>query len=165
MGRSDRLLVATFAVFGKPVAWQRAGTRSGRYYVVRETVEQERLVGEEANAVLRSNLLEGAVGVELWFIRQWPKSVSVKRRTAQTKAITRPDTDNYVKTILDGLNGIAYQDDAQVVDLRAYKLYGDEPRTVIQLWQVLYIPDVPPLEGGRYGLYSRDKGAKPTPAL
>jgi Holliday junction resolvase RusA-like endonuclease len=33
----------------------------------------------------------------------------------------RGDVDNYVKSLLDGLNGVAYDDDKQVVNLHAYK--------------------------------------------
>lgn len=33
----------------------------------------------------------------------------------------RGDVDNYVKSIMDGLNGVAYNDDGQVVNLKAYK--------------------------------------------
>ena len=50
---------------------------------------------------------------------------------------TRPDIDNLVKYVLDGLNGIAYEDDRQVVKLEAYKLLdneaGCEGRTTIEI--------------------------------
>ena len=35
----------------------------------------------------------------------------------------RPDVDNVLKAIADSLNGLAYADDAQVVDMRASKQY------------------------------------------
>ena len=35
--------------------------------------------------------------------------------------ITKPDTDNVVKLVLDALNGIAYKDDNQVVKITAFK--------------------------------------------
>lgn len=41
---------------------------------------------------------------------------------------TRPDTDNYVKGILDALNGIVVKDDSKIVDIVAQKFYSDTPR-------------------------------------
>ena len=50
--------------------------------------------------------------------------------------ITKPDWDNIGKIVSDALNGIAYRDDSQVVDSRVRKIYSNEPRTVIRIWQV-----------------------------
>ena len=36
----------------------------------------------------------------------------------------KPDTDNIAKILLDALNGYAYHDDAQVVELEVKKLYA-----------------------------------------
>ena len=36
----------------------------------------------------------------------------------------RRDIDNCVKTVMDGLNGVAWEDDAQVVHLEAHKFYN-----------------------------------------
>ena len=40
--------------------------------------------------------------------------------------VTSPDIDNLVKFILDGMNGLIYKDDAQVVKLIVQKLYDSE---------------------------------------
>ena len=45
----------------------------------------------------------------------------------------RPDIDNLVKIILDGLNGVAFMDDKQVIELYATKWYSAEPRTEIMV--------------------------------
>ena len=37
----------------------------------------------------------------------------------------KPDVDNIAKAILDSLNGIAYRDDSQIVELNMKKLYAD----------------------------------------
>lgn len=37
---------------------------------------------------------------------------------------TRPDIDNFVKSILDGLNGLAWEDDGQIVKITAEKYYA-----------------------------------------
>ncbi len=46
--------------------------------------------------------------------------------------VNRPDIDNYCKSIMDGLNGIVWEDDSSVVELRAYKFQDkDEHISVV----------------------------------
>jgi Holliday junction resolvase RusA-like endonuclease len=52
-----------------------------------------------------------------------PKSKSKK----VLMPVTRPDVDNYVKTLLDALNKYVIPDDSQVVTLRVRKRYGQTP--------------------------------------
>ena len=47
--------------------------------------------------------------------------------------VTRPDLDNYLKLVLDALNGFAWEDDAQVVMLRGVKRFGEPPRIEIEI--------------------------------
>ncbi|MEU9515896.1 RusA family crossover junction endodeoxyribonuclease [Micromonospora sp. NPDC048169] len=63
-------------------------------------------------------LLTGPVAVDLSFVMPRPKSTP-KRRTPP--AIKRPDLDKLERAILDALTGIAFVDDAQVVELSANK--------------------------------------------
>lgn len=49
---------------------------------------------------------------------------------------TRPDIDNYLKSALDGLNGIVFRDDCLVVQVKATKSYSDKPRLLIQISQM-----------------------------
>lgn len=39
----------------------------------------------------------------------------------------KPDLDNVLKAVLDGINGVAFADDAQVVSIVSDKYYGIEP--------------------------------------
>jgi len=45
----------------------------------------------------------------------------------------KPDVDNYAKTILDGLNGIVWEDDGQIVDMEIKKYYSQYPRIEVRL--------------------------------
>ena len=46
----------------------------------------------------------------------------------------KPDIDNIIKSIQDGLNGVAYDDDCQIVGIEAYKMYTeDQPRVEIRI--------------------------------
>ena len=44
---------------------------------------------------------------------------------------TKPDTDNYLKGVLDALNTVVFKDDSQVVGMVAQKFYSCEPRIEI----------------------------------
>lgn len=46
----------------------------------------------------------------------------------------KPDCDNIAKIILDALNGIAYHDDSQVVELTVEKRYSENARVYVELW-------------------------------
>lgn len=48
----------------------------------------------------------------------------------------KPDIDNILKLILDGINGIVFVDDKQVVSLVASKIYGETPRTTVQVTEI-----------------------------
>jgi Holliday junction resolvase RusA-like endonuclease len=45
----------------------------------------------------------------------------------------KPDIDNVLKVVLDSLNGYAYKDDAQVVMVSGKKIYGHEPKLIIEM--------------------------------
>lgn len=47
-----------------------------------------------------------------------------------------PDTDNIAKICLDALNGIAYPDDAQIVELNVQKWYSEEPRVEVMIEEI-----------------------------
>ena len=41
------------------------------------------------------------------------------------RPVKKPDVDNIAKAVFDSLNGIAYKDDAQVVELSMSKYYAE----------------------------------------
>jgi Holliday junction resolvase RusA-like endonuclease len=48
----------------------------------------------------------------------------------------KADIDNIAKAILDGMTGVAWDDDKQVVSLRVEKTYSASPRVVVEVWEV-----------------------------
>lgn len=66
-----------------------------------------------------------------------PKSTAKKKRAdmlrGRIRPTKKPDIDNVIKIILDGLNGLAYEDDKQVVAIKALKCYAKEPFVLIQI--------------------------------
>ena len=60
---------------------------------------------------------------------QWKRSLAL---TGVWPHIARPDLDNLIK-ILDGLNGIAWIDDSQIIEVQARKQYGASSSTQVTL--------------------------------
>lgn len=48
----------------------------------------------------------------------------------------RPDLDNLIKLVADSCNGIVYEDDAQIVQLSARKVYGEEEGINLEVWEI-----------------------------
>lgn len=55
---------------------------------------------------------------------------SGKEKLSRYYCDKKPDIDNIIKSIQDGLNGVAYSDDNQIVCLEAYKVYTEEQSRV-----------------------------------
>lgn len=123
-------------VYGKPIPKGRPRYANGHMYTPDTTRAYEQKIAEE----WRSRSLttySGPVKVSIGFFMPIPKSWS---KTDQEKAerwlimpTARPDIDNLIKAVLDGLNGVAFADDRQVVQLSATKVYSHEPRITIEV--------------------------------
>ena len=56
----------------------------------------------------------------------------------QTRPTKKPDCDNIEKIICDSLNAICFHDDAQIVDIKLTKEYGEEPRVEVSIKEICY---------------------------
>jgi Holliday junction resolvase RusA-like endonuclease len=48
----------------------------------------------------------------------------VRRPRKTSLGWPKPDVDNYAKSVMDGLNGIVWEDDSQVIELRVVKAWA-----------------------------------------
>ena len=101
----------------KIVGKQRPRYSRGRWYTPTATVEFEGLV-KEAYEAQDKILHDGLVSVEIEITQELPKSAAKKRLGERGG---KPDIDNVCKAVLDALNGVAYKDDSQVVELHVIK--------------------------------------------
>ena len=83
--------------------------------------------------------VEGAVRITAVFTCRRPANKIWKTKDMPPyPKTTRPDVDNYAKCVLDALNGLAYRDDSQVVDLHVVKWVAagnESPNTVILIYE------------------------------
>lgn len=125
-----------FTVPTAPVAKARArSTRSGHHYTPQKTVDFESMVAWHARAAMAGKpLYEGALIVTLYYGIPIPKSLEPRiKRGEIVYPTSRPDMDNYEKSVLDGMNGVVYKDDSQIVATFHKKRYTRNPRVVISV--------------------------------
>ncbi len=118
----------TLTVPGRPVpkARPRVGA-NGHVYTPKETQQAEAAVGWAARGALRGK--KPTTG---------PVSITVAFHVADRR---RRDVDNLLKTVLDGLNGIAWADDSQVVHADVWVIVNrDDPHTEITVNQLPGVP-------------------------
>lgn len=82
-------------------------------------------------------LIDGPVAMTLHLDCQVPASWSARKRAqalaGQVLPTTKPDADNVAKAISDGLNGVLWRDDVQVVDLVVRKRYAAVPAVRVEV--------------------------------
>ena len=133
-----------FKIPGKAQAKQRPRMgRSGIVYTPKETLIYENYVKMcYSDYAKQFGWLpyENQVRAEIEVLVAVPKSDSKTKKKAKIEGMIRPavkpDCDNLAKSILDSLNGLAYHDDKQVVELSVKKYYAENAEVKIKLSEV-----------------------------
>jgi len=135
----------TFTVPGQPQGKgrPRVGRIGGhaRLFTPATTVAYEGLVAHAAQQAMQGRApLEVAVAANVFLDCQVPASWSQKKQrmalAGEVMPTAKPDTDNVVKAIFDGLNGVAWRDDVLVVDLRVRKRFAATPCVRVEIWPI-----------------------------
>lgn len=114
-------------------AWQRTGTNrmTGAHYNRSETKHAEEQIGiayKGASIRKYGRVVTAPAGVPVEIAveaytpppRTYPKYLP-KWLKPRIPFVVRPDASNVLKSVEDGLNGIAYHDDCQIVAAHSYK--------------------------------------------
>ena len=130
----------TIIVDGKPVPWQRAVPVMIAEYPMMKTPKNTRsyqeLIRQLGKIAMgpRAPFL-GALELLVIATLERPKSVDRRRPWVQHTG----DVDDYSKSAQDALNGIAFNDNSQICELRAVKRYcdrGERPSLRIEVYQL-----------------------------
>ena len=126
-------------IYGKPQPKERPRVYKGHGITPTRTKNYEAMIAR-AWAAEHPEQLSGDLHVEIRFFMPTPISWSKQKKERAERGIirpsVRPDIDNLVKIILDGLNGVAFADDKQVIELTAAKYYSANPRTAILVEEI-----------------------------
>ena len=115
-----------------------------RTYNEKKTTDYEDIVRfHTLTAMGSTDPLETPISVYLYFRLLVPQSYTKKRTEACLKGserpLKKPDLDNLAKSVLDGMNGVAFRDDCQIVSLHCTKTYSAEPGVDILVKEELEI--------------------------
>ena len=75
------------------------------------------------------------ISVDIEFNVRIPKSWTKKKKKEKNGQYcdNSSDIDNYLKAILDSLNGVLFVDDRQIVEVYARKRYSDKPNIIFAM--------------------------------
>lgn len=110
-----------------PKSRPRFNTNTGRAFTDDKTRIFENIVSLAYGA--RHYFDDSYIRIRMKFKFEVPKSYSKKKRIEALEGKIRPtkaDIDNYIKSVLDGLNKIAFKDDRYVYAVLAEKEYAEE---------------------------------------
>ena len=127
---------------GKPVGKGRPRfTRTGHSFTPEQTREYEEAVRKEYLSETEGLFSFGPdVPIRLAVTAYYPIAKSNTKVMREAKIhnlvlphLAKPDLDNVVKIVSDALNGTAFHDDTQIVEIFARKRYSERPRVEITL--------------------------------
>ena len=124
---------------GRPRATVRAGR--ARLYTPAKTEKYEARVALFAQQAMAGRpVIAGPVALSVTALfpipASWPKKRQAAARAGTEHHTKRPDADNCAKAILDGLNGVVWKDDSQVVTLSIEKRYAEVPRVLVTVEEI-----------------------------
>lgn len=131
---ADKPLV--LCLYSAAVSKERARiSANGHVYTPERTRKYEKYIKQAAETWNRKPYM-CPVAMTVIITDPIPKSYSKTMRRAASLGLIYPkrgDLDNKVKAISDGLNGVAYVDDVQVVDLVAARRFGDSYKIDVEI--------------------------------
>jgi Holliday junction resolvase RusA-like endonuclease len=127
-----------FTVPGAPASKGRPrfDRRTGRAYTPETTVTAENWIRWHATQEVEdpfTGALVVVIAAHFPIPKSWPKSKKADAANGYLRPTTGKDADNIAKACCDAMNGVAYIDDAQIVELHVTKRYSDEPSTIITI--------------------------------
>lgn len=131
-----------FVVYGDPIPKARPRFGQGRAHTTKRTKTQEEKIalvyaGAYGNFCFGEKIpLRLVADFYIKIAKSDTKRVKEGKLSGDIRPTPRPDSDNLVKCVQDALNGVAYRDDSQLVEVVARKWYSDVPRTEVYIARV-----------------------------
>ena len=139
--------VINIVIPGIPIAKERArsgiigyGARKGDkcFYTPPKTYNYENLIKILSFQEMKGRKpFDEAVYVEMKVYlpipESWSAKIKKKALDGEMMPSKKPDLDNYIKSVLDGMNKVVFTDDSLIVKITAQKAYSNKPRVEIKV--------------------------------
>ncbi|OZY58603.1 hypothetical protein CJF39_15165 [Pseudomonas lundensis] len=109
-----------------------------RMFTPQKTANYETLIAMAAQqAMAGRELIDGPVLVEMKILvsvaASWSKKKTAEALAGDVMPTKKPDADNVLKAICDGINGIVFKDDVQVVNVSLSKRFSETPGVSVRV--------------------------------
>lgn len=133
----------SFVIPGKPSGKGRPRFYGGHAVTPENTREYEKMTAMLFRASARGEKFTDKVPIRVSIEACY--RIPAKATKAQKEKIAsgelmpciKPDADNIAKIILDSLNKVAWDDDAQVTELTIQKHYSAEPCVIVEISEII----------------------------
>ena len=126
-----------FSIAGNPVAKERPRKgKYGNFYTPAKTRKFENFIKLVALQHF-DKPLDCPIKIHIKFKIKRPKYLIWKTKPMPEVPCTTKDLDNMIKSVLDGMEGVAYHNDSQIYSIIAEKVYhagGDKAETIIEIF-------------------------------
>lgn len=132
----------SFLVPGEPVGKGRPRVgrvgNHARLFTPAKTANYESLIALAAQQAMQGReLIVGPVLMELrisvGIAASWSKKKTAAALMGTVMPTKKPDADNVLKAICDGINGIVFKDDVQVVNVSLSKRFSETPGVSVRV--------------------------------
>jgi Holliday junction resolvase RusA-like endonuclease len=128
-----------FTIPGEPTGKARPRVTRWGTHNTEKTILYENLVKmcyqEQCNTYTEKPL-KAYIEIYYGIPKSTPKKNIELMLDGEIRPCKKPDIDNVCKIIFDALNGIAYKDDTQIIQLYATKYYGEAPHVSVMFDEV-----------------------------
>lgn len=130
--------MVSFKILGEIQTKQRprANIRGGfaHIYTPKETIHYENYVKSEYQRQRKNWFGDSPLCVKIRFEFKAPKDIEKYVKLGYNIAcVNCKDLDNLAKIVLDALNGVAYEDDKQIISLEVSKHYGEIEQVIVDI--------------------------------
>lgn len=139
-----------FVIPGVPVAKGRPRFRVFRGFVQSYTPKKTHLAEKNVKEAFQKayplfkpqlDMFTGPLRIDVRFYMPVPVSISKKKKNELYDHfhIIKPDIDNLLKTVCDGLNGVVWEDDKQIAKISCSKRYvveNEDPHTEVLVEEI-----------------------------
>lgn len=126
-------------IAGLPTPWKAHGGYGKRSFNPR--FKEKEYVQWQVKAQYNRNIpIRGPVRLDVSYHMPMPTKTSKIRKiqmlAGRIHHLSRPDLDNLNKFLCDALKTLVFEDDSQVVEICARKLYGENGKTIVRIEEV-----------------------------